>query len=202
LSEGKWLLVSLAPGAISEAGAALIGASLMYSIWSAIEGRVTLEPAKRRPIFLYVDELATLTNGLPFQFELIAERARGLGAGLTVALQTLGRIPEPTRSALLGNVATFIRFRSAIEAAAIARQLPGLTDSDIAALGRYETAARVGTGAAPLPDVTGQAASIRDNSAGAYGTAVPERIKPTTAISKSDDDSEERPVDRTRRHRS
>lgn len=133
--ERKWLLVSLAPGAISEAGATLIGASLMYSIWSAIEARVTLEPAKRHPIFLYVDELATVTNGLPFGFELLAERARGLGAGLTVALQTLGRIPEPTRSALLGNVATFIAFRStAAEASRVARQLPGLSEQDVAAI--------------------------------------------------------------------
>ncbi len=37
--ERKWLLVSLAPGAISEAGAALVGAALMYVIWSAIEGQ-------------------------------------------------------------------------------------------------------------------------------------------------------------------
>jgi hypothetical protein len=179
--ERKWLLVSLAPGAISEAGATLIGASLMYAIWSAIEARVTLPPAKRHPIFLYVDELATLTGGLPFRFELIAERARGLGAGLTVALQTLGRIPEPTRSALLGNVATFITFRSAIEAAAIARQLPGMKEGDIAALGRYEVAARVatGTGSAisvvtgrtePLPELTGQAEAIRDRSAAVYGS--------------------------------
>jgi len=51
----------------------------MYSIWSAIEARATVEPAKRHPIFLYVDELATVTNGLPFGFELLAERARGSG---------------------------------------------------------------------------------------------------------------------------
>lgn len=194
--ERKWLLISLAPGAISEAGATLIGASLMYAIWSAIEGRVALEPAKRHPIFLYVDELATVTNGLPFGFELLAERARGLGAGLTVALQTLGRIPEPTRSALLGNVATFIAFRAAAaEASRVARQLPGLSEADVAALGRFEVAARVGTGSGsaisvvtgrtePLPDMTGQATSIRDRSAERYGTPPsPAGIEPQPAPS-------------------
>ena len=105
--EKKWLLVSLAPGVLSEAGAALVGSAAMYSIWSAIEARVAVRPERRHPIFLYVDELATLTNGVPFGFELLAERARGLGAGLTVALQTLGRIGEPTQSALVGNLATF-----------------------------------------------------------------------------------------------
>lgn len=181
--ERKWLLVSLAPGAISEAGATLVGAALMYSIWSAIEARVALAPEKRHPIFVYVDELATLTNGLPFGFELLAERARGLGAGLTVALQTLGRIPEPTRSALLGNAATFVTFRaSATEASAVARQLPGLNEADVVALGRYEVAARVGTGSGssvavvtgrtePLPPPGGQAEAIRDRSASIYGAS-------------------------------
>ncbi len=197
--ERKWLLVSLAPGVISEAGATLVGAALMYSIWSAVEARVALAPERRHPIFLYVDELATVTNGLPFGFELLAERARGLGAGLTVALQTLGRIPEPTRSAVLGNVATFVAFRAgAMEASAIARQLPGLTEADVAALGRFEVAARVGTGSGgavavvtgrtePLPPMTGEAEAIRERSAARYGT----KLEPTPAPADEPDGLDE-----------
>ncbi len=180
-AEKKFLLVSLAPGALGEA-ATLIGSAVMYAVWSAIEARVTLPHERRHLINIYVDELATLTNGLPNSFELIAERARGLGAGLTVAVQTLGRIPEPTRSALLGNAATFITFRApAEEATTIARQLPGLSSQDVESLGRFEVAARVGTGTGsavstvtghtePLPPVTGQAQAIRDRSAREYGT--------------------------------
>jgi hypothetical protein len=207
-AERKWLLVSLAPGAVSEAGATLIGAALMYVIWSAIEARVTLAPRMRHPIFLYVDELATVTNGLPFGFELLAERARGLGAGLTVALQTLGRIPEPTRSALLGNVATFITFRAgATEASQIARQLPGLSEADVAALGRFEVAARVGTGTGsavavmtgrtePLPEPTGQAKAIRDASAERYGTPLAPPVVRSDQRATDDDTGS---VGRTRR---
>jgi type IV secretory pathway TraG/TraD family ATPase VirD4 len=182
-AERKWLLVSLAPGVLSEPGATLVGAALMYAIWSAIEARVTLAPAHRHPIFLYVDELATLTNGMPFGFEQIAERARGLGAGLTMAIQTLGRIGEPTRSALLGNVATLITFRAgATEAPRLARELPGLSADDLQALGRYEVAARIGTGGGssvrvvtgrtePPGAETGQAEVIRDRTAADYGSA-------------------------------
>lgn len=181
-AERKWLLVSLAPGVLSEPGATLVGAAVMYAIWSAIEARVNLEPAKRHPIFLHVDELATLTNGMPFGFEQLAERARGLGAGLTVAIQTLGRIGEPTRSALIGNVATLITFRAgATEAPRLARELPGMSASDLQALGRFEVAARIGTGGGssvrvvtgrtqPLPPETGQAAAIRDRTAADYGS--------------------------------
>jgi hypothetical protein len=206
--ERKWLFVSLAPGVLGESGAAITGAALMYVIWSAIEARVALPPAKRHPIFLYVDELATLTNGLPFSFELLAERARGLGAGLTVAIQTLGRIPEPMRSALIGNVASLITFRSgADEAQRLARQLPGLTDADLMALGRFEVAARIGTGLGsavsvvtgrtePLPPETHQAEAIRSRSSKLYGSdpAVPPASPDTTA--SSDDD---RPLGRAGR---
>jgi hypothetical protein len=187
-AERKFLLVSMAPGALGEA-ATLIGSAVMFAVWSAIEARVALPLGRRHLINLYVDELATLTNGLPNSFELIAERARGLGAGLTVALQTLGRIPEPTRSALVGNAATFITFRApAEEAASLARQLPGLTPQDVQSLGRFEVAARVGTGTGsavsvmtgrtePLSPETGQAKAIRDRSALLYGSAP---AQPTT----------------------
>jgi hypothetical protein len=183
-AERKWLLVSLAPGVLGEPAAALIGSAVMYAVWSAIEARVALPPEKRSPIFLYVDGLATLTNGTPFGFELLAERARGLGAGLTVAIQTMGRIPEPTRSALNGNAATFITFRAvAKEAPALAAQVPPLSEADIIGLGRFEVAARIGTGTGstvavvtgrtqPLPPPKiGQAGAIRDRSARLYGAA-------------------------------
>jgi hypothetical protein len=180
-AERKFLLVSLAPGALGEA-AQLIGSAVMFAVWSAIEARVALRPEQRHLINLYVDELATLTNGLPSGIELAAERFRGLGASLSVALQTLARIPEPTRSALLGNAATFITWRApAEEATAIARQLPGLSPQDVQSLGRFEVAARVGTGIGsavsvvtgrtePLPPETGQAGAIRDHSALVYGS--------------------------------
>jgi hypothetical protein len=181
LAERKFLLVSLAPGALGEASA-LIGSAVMFAVWSAVEARVTLPPEQRHLINIYVDELSTVTNGLPNSFDLIAERARGLGASLSVALQTLARIPEPTRSALLGNAATFVTWRApAEEATAIARQLPGLTPQDVQSLGRFEVAARVGTGTGssvavvtgctqPLPPETGLANSIRDASGARYGT--------------------------------
>jgi hypothetical protein len=198
-AERKFLLVSLAPGTLGEASA-LIGSAVMFAVWSAIEARVSLPPEKRHLINIYVDELATLTNGLPNSFELIAERARGLGASLSVALQTLGRIPEPTRSALLGNAATFITWRApAEEAAAIARQLPGLTPQDVQSLGRFEVAARVGTGTGsavavvtgrtePLPPETGMADAIRDASAERYGTR-PQATTEAAPASAPDDEA-------------
>ncbi len=181
LAEKRFLLVSLAPGALGEAGT-LVASAVMTATWAAVEARVALPPEQRHLLNIYVDETATIVNGLPSNLELIAERARGLGASLTVAVQTLGRVPEPTRSALLGNLATLISFRAgATEAAAIARELPGISGDDLMALGRFEVAARVGTGSGsavavvtgrtePLPAKTGQAAAIRDRSALLFGS--------------------------------
>jgi DNA helicase HerA-like ATPase len=210
--ERKWLLVSLAPGVLSEAGAALVGSAAMYSIWSAIEARVALPPEKRFPIFVTVDELATVTNGLPSNVELIAERARGLGAGLTVALQTVGRVGEPTRSALIGNLATMITFRAgAKEAPGLAMEFPGLSAADLQALGRFEVAARVGTGSGsavsvvtgrtePLGPVTGQAEAIRDASARRYGASPEPAAAPTPApVDAATEDQGMRPQGRTGR---
>jgi len=179
-AERKWLLVSLAPGTLGEAGASIVGAALTHLVWSAIEARVALPPARRHLISVYLDELATLTGGIPFSFELLAERSRGLGAGLTVAVQTLSRIPEPTRSALLGNSGGFVTFRApAEEASRIVRQLHGMGEADVMALERYHVVARLTAGGAvsvmtgrtlALPAPTGRAASIRDRSAQRYGT--------------------------------
>jgi hypothetical protein len=179
-AERKFLLVALSPGALGTA-APLIGAAVMFAAWSAIEARVKLPPEQRHLVNLYVDEFSTVASGLPGDFEQIAERARGLGASLTIAAQTLGRVPEPARSALLGNAASFITFSAPPEdSAAIARQLSGLSAQDVESLGRFEVAARLATGTGravsvltgrtePLPPQTGQAETIRDRSARRYG---------------------------------
>ena len=185
LSERKWVLASLSPGQLGEGPTRFIAAALVYVVWSAIEARSALPLEERRPTALYVDELASLTAGVPFSFELLAERARGLGAALAVSMQTVGRVPEPTRSSLLGNVATLISFRAAADdAARLARELPGLDARDLMSLGAFEVAARVASGPGsavtvvtghtePLPEPTGIAAEIRERSACTYAPATP-----------------------------
>jgi hypothetical protein len=199
LEEKRFLLVSLAPGALG-ASAPLIGSAVMLAAWNAIERRVTMRPERRHLLNIYVDELATVVNGLPSDIELAVERARGLGASLTVAFQTAGRVAEPARAAILGNLATLIAFRTgATEAPALARELPGISPEDLQALGAYEVCARVGVGGGsavsvvtgrtePLPPVTGQAKAIRDRSAREYGARPQPQPAPATDGSASVDD--------------
>jgi hypothetical protein len=182
LAEKRLLMISLSPGQLGEATAGLLASALTYVTWSAIEARSSLAPEARHPIFLYLDELSSLSS-LPISLESLAERARGLGAGLVVATQTLNRLPDSLRRSLLGNAGTLLTFRaSAAEARIRAAELPGLSAKDLIGLGPYEVAARIagGEGSAgtvitgrtqpPGPE-THQAAAIRAYSAERYGSA-------------------------------
>jgi hypothetical protein len=186
LAERRWLLISLSPGQLGEASLQLIGSVLLYLVWSAIEGRAGLSESARPRAYLYVDELTTLA-GLPFSFEVLAERSRGFNVGLVVAAQSLARVPESVRASLLGNVATLLSFRAAAgDARTLAAEMPGLKPDDLVALGAFELAARLGTGAGgatttvtgsappPLPR-SGQLRAIRTASVAKYGSPLSER---------------------------
>ena len=181
LQERKLVCVSLAPGVLGEPAAHLLGALVTYLVWSAVEARVTVPPHARRPIFLLMDELQSLTH-LPVGMENFFERTRGLGCGVVVATQGLGRLDESTRQSLLTNVGTVLAFKAGSEEATrVARELPGLEANDLMGLGLYECAAKIaatepGTKSAvltgrtePMPPTTGHAAAIRAASAARYG---------------------------------
>jgi hypothetical protein len=211
LREGKFLFVSLSPGTLGEPAARLLGAIVTYLVWAAVEARVTLAPEHRKPVFLYFDELQSV-SALPGGLERFFERTRGLGCGVVVATQTLGRLPEGMRQSLLGNVGSLITFRAGSEEATrIARELPGLSAEDIQGLARFEVAARIntagaGTGSAvvtgrtePLPPpVLGQAAAIRARSAARYGVDVSE-IEAELTRRIEDDGQDDEPLGRVRR---
>lgn len=202
LAEGRFVLISISPGQLGEATASLLATALLYATWSAIEARAALPSQQRRFVAIYIDELASLGR-LPFSFEQLAERARGLGAGLTVALQSLSQVSEPMRSALLANCASFVSFRSSTEAATIARQLPGLCERDVMGLERFEVAARIGTGLGgsvavatgrtlSLPPQTGVAELIRDASAARCGSE-PDEEPQTAAINQPPSEPQGKP---------
>lgn len=181
LDERKLVCVSLAPGVLGEPAAHLLGAIVTYLAWSAVEARVAVPQHQRRPVFLLMDELQSLSH-LPVGLEKFFERTRGLGCGVVVSTQGLSRLPESARQSLLTNVGSVLAFKAGSEEAArVARELPGLEASDLMGLGKYECAARIattdaGTSSAvitgrtePLPPTTGQADAIRATSAARYG---------------------------------
>jgi Type IV secretion-system coupling protein DNA-binding domain len=219
-----WLLVPLSSGVIGTASARIIASALTYVVWSAVSARAAIPPERRRPIFLFFDELQALTDqrvGL----EDLLEQSRKYGASLTIATQAIGRTPEAIRHSLLSNVGTLISLRSgADESARIARELPGLTARDIQMLPPFEVAARVAAGPGsgsivvtgrtePLGKPTGRGELIRELSAKRegrsrdeveaairqrYGTKLEPTLPPHSTDEPSDDDET---LGRTRRQR-
>ncbi len=181
LAERKWLVVALSPSALGESASDLLSALVGYLVWTAVEARVSLPEHARHPIFFYCDELQSLK--LPVGIEVFLERSRGLGCGVVAATQGLARLPQSVRDSLLGNVGSLIALKATghDEATRLAKELPGLSASDLMGLGRYECAARINTGTLGSgsvvvtgrtegpPPTTGQAARIRALSAQEYG---------------------------------
>jgi hypothetical protein len=181
LAERKWLLVALSPSALGESANDLLSALVGYLVWTAVEARVSLPEHRRHPIFFYCDELQSLK--LPVGVEVFLERSRGLGCGVVAATQGLGRLSDSLRTSLLGNVGSLVALKATghDEATRLARELPGLTASDLMGLARFECAARINTGGLGSgsvvvtgrtegpPPISGQARRIRTLTAERYG---------------------------------
>ena len=108
MDEGKILIVNLAKGKIGEENCSLLGALVVTKIWLAGLSRADLHEEKRRPFYLYVDEIH---NFLTLSFADILSEARKYGLNLIFAHQYIEQLDEKIRAAIFGNIGTIISFR-------------------------------------------------------------------------------------------
>lgn len=108
MDEGKILIVNLSKGKIGEDNCALLGAMVVTKIELAALSRGDVPEWKRRPFYLYVDEIH---NFLTLSFANILSEARKYGLCLTLTHQYIEQMEERMRAAIFGNVGTFITFR-------------------------------------------------------------------------------------------
>lgn len=108
MDSGKILIVNLAKGKIGEDNASLLGSMLVTKIQLAAMSRTELQESKRRPFYLYVDEIH---NFLTLSFADILSESRKYGLNLVLAHQHMDQIDEKIRGAIFGNVGTIISFR-------------------------------------------------------------------------------------------
>jgi Type IV secretion-system coupling protein DNA-binding domain len=165
----KTLLVSLAKGAVGTETAQLLGALLVASLWQTTLARVAVPAAKRRPVFMYLDEFQDVLK-LPLELADMLAQARGLGVGLVLAHQHLGQLPDAVKTAVLGTARTQITFQlDHDDARALERRLAPLTAADLMGLEAYEIAMRPSVGGATLVPVTGRTSPlpepVRDGAA-------------------------------------
>jgi len=156
LAERRILLVPLAKGLLGEEAAALLGSLVVARLWQAAQGRAGLPPARRHPVFAYIDEVQDYLNLATDIGDLLAQ-ARSLGLGLTLAHQHLGQLPKELRTGVLANARTKVVFQTtADDARVLAREFdPHLTPADLQGLGPYEVAIKPAVGGRVISPVTG-----------------------------------------------
>lgn len=116
MDEGKILIVNLSKGKIGEDNCALLGALVVNKIMLAAMNRSDIPEEKRRPFYLYVDEVH---NFLTLAFADILSESRKYGLNLILAHQYIDQLESEIRSAIFGNVGTTISFRVGVDDAAV-----------------------------------------------------------------------------------
>ncbi len=136
MDEGKILIANLAKNKIGEDNCSLLGAMIVTKMWLSALSRAGIPERKRRPFYLYVDEIH---NFLTLSFADILSEARKYGLNLILAHQYIQQLDERIRGAIFGNVGTIISFRVGIEDARhLAREFyPVFNENDIINLPNY-----------------------------------------------------------------
>jgi hypothetical protein len=130
MDEGKILIANLAKGKIGEENCSLLGAMVVTKIQLAALSRADLSEDKRRPFYLYVDEIH---NFITLSFADTLSEARKYGLNLILAHQYIEQLAEKIRPAIFGNVGTLISFRvGAEDAKYLAKEFsPVFDESDL-----------------------------------------------------------------------
>jgi hypothetical protein len=180
IRDRKVLVMPLSRGLVGAETAALLSSLMMSSLWQAALNRVRVPAAQRHPYWLFVDEAAEVVR-LPLDLADVMAEARGLGVGLTLAMQHLSQLPAPVRNAMLATVRSQVVFQlEPADARALAKSFaPTLSEDDLTNLPAHEVALRLSVGGRtsrpttgltrPLPEPTSDSGELRARSRTHYG---------------------------------
>lgn len=136
LDEEKILIVNLSKGEIGEDASALLGSMLVTSIQLAALHRANQDVEKRKPFYLYIDEMHSF---ITLAFSSILSEARKYGLALCLTNQYISQLDERIKSSIFGNCGTLIAFRvGAEDAEYLAKEFyPMFNQEDLVSLPRY-----------------------------------------------------------------
>jgi hypothetical protein len=136
MDEGYIFIANLSKGKIGEDNCALLGAMIVTKIQLAALSRGDIPEFKRRPFYLYVDEIH---NFLTLSFADILSEARKYGLYLILTHQYIEQLNEEIRSAIFGNVGTLITFRVGARDAQFLKNefSPVFDETDLVSLPNY-----------------------------------------------------------------
>lgn len=136
MDEGKILIVNLSKGAIGEEASSILGSMIVTAIQLAALHRGKQEEQKRKPFYLYIDEMHSFVS---LSFADILAEARKYKLSLLLAHQYIEQLHEKIRAAIFGNVGTIITFRVGAEDAEylVKEFLPVFNKEDLVNLPKY-----------------------------------------------------------------
>ena len=129
IAHEKILLINLCKGKIGETNSQVLGLILMAKLQAAVMARASLPPAERPACYLYVDEFQ---NVLTDAFIGMLSESRKYGLAVHLTNQYTAQLPEKIRSAVVGNVGTFICFQvGAADAAFLKTEMSPIDETDL-----------------------------------------------------------------------
>jgi hypothetical protein len=135
IAEEKILLVDLSKGKIGELNSFCLGLILMSKLSAAILKRASIEPEKRYPFYLYVDEFQNMTTDT---FASMLSESRKYGLGVHLTNQYFAQLPVTIQNAILGNAGTLLTFQIGTEdAERLEREFAPLTKNDLMGLDKF-----------------------------------------------------------------
>ena len=150
------LLVNLAKGAMGIEAASLLGALVLAGLWQHAQERSRIEPGKRAPVFVYIDEFQDYLH-LPTDLGDALAQARGLGIGFVLAHQHLAQLSPSMRAGVMANARSRICFQLAQDdAKTLAASSTILGTEDFTSLDAYQFYAQLVAGGAVEPWCSGQ----------------------------------------------
>jgi hypothetical protein len=149
MDNGQVLLVKLPRGALGEINAMWLGMILISKIQMAALGR-TDRPISERMLFnLYVDEFQ---NFAYTDFDALIAEARKYGLALTLAHQHVAQLSDAIRSAVFGNISTWMLFRMGLaDAELLEDDLEGFSARDLSRLPNRRCIVRTTIDGSPVP---------------------------------------------------
>ncbi|MFI5709012.1 hypothetical protein [Kribbella sp. NPDC051620] len=145
LTDGKILLIPLRKQIIGAEAARLTGSLAVAELWQAIQNRLSVPAASRRPVMVYIDEVQDYLH-LPTDLADALAQARGLGAGFTLAHQYASQLSNTMRAGFVGNIRSRIAFQLAYDdATLLAKGHPEITADDFATLPAFHVYASLAT---------------------------------------------------------
>ncbi|MDZ7688644.1 MAG: TraM recognition domain-containing protein [Halobacteriales archaeon] len=138
VNNGKIILVDIQKGEVGGTVSKIIGSIVTTKIWAATQSRITQPFEKRRPFYLYVDELQNFA-GEGSNFTKILAEAREYRLGCWLATQYLHQLSTEMRRAVTNNCRTKIVFNpeGSEDLNRIVGMLNGVNKKQLKSLGKY-----------------------------------------------------------------